>query len=183
MLAVDIASLISTAKFWHTVRSVDDQKLNATIDVDFPGGQVTEWYPHGGLVKHVSPNGRTQFGPFRWADVTLDPNAKITPPKAMDDNHYFEARGVNSVPVQLQTAEGKKQQEEFIFYRGIRHATFESLHAKVEKDSVTLARNGRHAPQSVIVFENRDGKVHWQEVVLNRGFTTVSRKDLPEMDH
>ena len=154
-----------------------DHEMEVNVDVDFPGGQITEWYPHAGYVRHTDPDGRTSQGPFRWARLKLKPNADWQGPAATNDNHYFEARGVGSVPVQVSKKDGSKEQEEFLFYRGMRYGAFRSLHIAATDDGVSLAADGKHAPASVIVFENRNGAMRWKQIAVGTGFTHLKPAD------
>ena len=48
-------------------------KMNVSVNVDFPNGLLTDWYPHAG---EVMPAFATQFttGRISWNSITLDPS-------------------------------------------------------------------------------------------------------------
>ncbi len=107
-----------------------DRELKASVKVDFPCGWITEWYPFAAM--SPSPEARKIPGQsMRW-DVRLLPGETVKfPGKPDDENHYFEARATDAVPLQTEVAPRENdrnfelrggsvvQREKFLFYRGV----------------------------------------------------------------
>jgi hypothetical protein len=116
-----------------------DREMQASVQVDFPKGMMTEWYPHGDLAAHT-----TSRAPKRlvWRNLRLRPGAAIEtydpnddedddgkprqvpagtirlPKQRPFDSHYYAARETDAVPLEI-TSQGRKEQEKFLFYRGV----------------------------------------------------------------
>jgi len=122
--------------YFHT-----NEVVEVNVRVDFPEGQVTEWYPR------AADRGRG----ISWDTVRVDPFAQPTLPHDGSDSHYYPARAVDSAPVRVCDPVGNEW-EQLLFYRGV--GTFMlSLTARLDDRHIDLsgAAMGR-----VIVYE-RDG--------------------------
>ena len=107
-----------------------DREMKASVKVDFPRGWITEWYPFAAI--SPSPVAKTTPGQtIRW-DVRLLAGETVKfPGKPDDENHYFEARATDAVPLQTEVALRENdrnfeqrggsvvQREKFLFYRGV----------------------------------------------------------------
>ena len=115
-----------------------DRETNVSVNVDFPKGWITEWYPFAHDVpKDTDRNDRTGGQSIRW-QAKLIPNTPVRFPHARGntENHYYFARETDSVPVQVEVT-GRSddddefaneyalhggtvvQREKFLFYRGV----------------------------------------------------------------
>lgn len=90
------------------------------VEVSFPEGLVSEWYPDAsGFLPPM--NGITQLagGAMTW-DVTLDPAINPSSFLAVSPEEIWApSRNVASTPVRFTPAAGTPQTEQFIFYRGL----------------------------------------------------------------
>ena len=107
-----------------------DREMKASVKVDFPRGWITEWYPFAAM--SPSPVAKTTPGQtIRW-DVRLLAGETVKfPGKPDDENHYFEARATDAVPLQTEVVLRENdrnfeqrggsvvQREKFLFYRGV----------------------------------------------------------------
>ena len=105
-----------------------DHEVSVNVDVKFPQGIVTEWFPQ------VS-----KFGPYyttnkeevalsqqsfvRWNNVRVLPQAALTAsdralPSDASGSHYFAARETDANILRF-ASEKKTEHEKFLFYRGI----------------------------------------------------------------
>jgi len=128
-----------------------DRETPVSVQVDFPGGQITEWYPQA----------RLRAGGIEWGSVTVLPGDNVSFPNDGCRSHYYAARETDAAPLRVQS--GPPQHEKFLFYRGV--GAFQpplsaELSAMGEKVRVT---NLGHDPiRHLILFENQGGRVGYQ---------------------
>jgi len=90
--------------------------MNVSVDVDFPKGILSEWYP---AEKRILPDHHTDFdgvanSSLGW-DVALLPNAgRDDLPQVHDDDIWAPSRNVDCAKVRVDS-----DNEMFIFYRGL----------------------------------------------------------------
>jgi len=89
-----------------------DQELTADVNVRFPQGIVTEWYPQ------TTPNTNSQT---RWSRISILPGLKEAGllPNDGSKTHYYAARQTDAAMIRVQNGDGKPEQEKFLFYRGV----------------------------------------------------------------
>jgi hypothetical protein len=78
------------------------------LRVDFPHGEITEWYPQGELSGNA----------IDWRDLELLPGTTALLPVETKASRYYAARATDSAPLRIQTRAGV-QSEKFLFYRGL----------------------------------------------------------------
>jgi hypothetical protein len=138
-----------------------DARTTVSVDVDFPRGTMSEWYPR---VK------RTRDG-IRWPKVTVLPGATASLPDEGAPSHYYAARNTEAAIVRCRY-NGKTQHEKFLFYRGV--GTFDlPLAARVDGDDVVV----RAAPgvSRVVVVERRGDVLGHSAHDVAPGETSVPR--------
>lgn len=99
-----------------------DQVFNVDIDVMFPKGNVTEWFPHG-----LRPNRPKDGIPaISWPGVTVIPRGsaeakdlQASLPKENTGSHYYAAREADADFVSVANPKGATEVEKFLFYRGV----------------------------------------------------------------
>lgn len=109
-----------------------DQAMNVDVNVAFPQGDITEWYPQASQIGPSSPvdtNSPTKG--ILNESRAIWRNLQITPPSAEDEkvlpqdtsgSHYFAARCPRSDSVHTDSAlstNNTSETEKFIFYRGV----------------------------------------------------------------
>jgi len=146
-----------------------NQEMNISVEVKFPKGKVTEWYPQA----------RSLSAGINWGNLKITPGAAFNLPADYSDNHYYAARETDAAPVQVCGTSGKPtEQEKFLFYRGV--GSFDlPLSVKLDKDRLTLQNRGSDQIGRVIIFENRDGKTGYR-VIDNFSGEIVSER--PKLD-
>jgi hypothetical protein len=89
-----------------------DEELTVDVNVRFPQGIVTEWYPQ------TTPNTN---GQTRWKGVTVIPRAKDAAllPNDGSKTHYYAARETDAAMLRMPTSDKRVEHEKFLFYRGI----------------------------------------------------------------
>ena len=132
-----------------------EKERSVDVDVQFPDGRITEWYPQLTNPKaQAAAPGRDAAGFFatraamHWTDVQLRPGAdesKLYPSDATG-SHYYAARETDSVPLRVKAADGTEQHEKFLFYRGV--AQFEApLNVTQYGENAEIVMLTNHAKQ------------------------------------
>jgi hypothetical protein len=149
-----------------------------SVHVAFPKGWITEWYPQATKVKPEISSARfpaaiSGTAQADWSSVQISPATALAFPTTNGPSRYFAARNTDATPVQI-----GKQQEKFIFYRGM--GDFDvALQAKFLADGQLRIQNT--GPQTVafaIVFENHAGTIGYHIIHNLAGSAEVSSSDL-----
>jgi len=139
-----------------------DRETSVSVNVSFPQGRITEWYPRA----------REVGSGINWGGFTLQPGAPANFPVEKKQSHYYPARETDAAPIKLGA-----EQEKFLFYRGV--GNFElPLSARLAGDLVTLKNAGRDELAQAVLFENRGGRVGWRVLDSLKGETTLARPAL-----
>jgi hypothetical protein len=147
-----------------------DQPMSVDVNVAFPPGTITEWYPQA-----------SQIGPTFAANTNLSSDGilhesraiwnhlQITPPSENDEkllpqdksgSHYFAAREPHSDFIRTDGAlstNNTSELEKFIFYRGA--GSFATpLHVTVDSNNlVTVENTGSNALAHLFLINIHDG--------------------------
>lgn len=93
----------------------------ATVDVEFPGGVISEWYPGAtAMAPAVGSLTRIADGRMTW-DVALRELDAVKPPTVPASSVWAPSRNVASLGVRVEggAAAVAREDEGFIFYRGL----------------------------------------------------------------
>jgi len=105
-----------------------DRAMDVQVEVGFPQGLITEWYPRVRDFRPVLGDGRRPLavkdGWVRWGKIRIIPQDEIKPllPTSGESNHYYHARETDSAYVRVCPVEQdyqKTEYEKFLFYRGV----------------------------------------------------------------
>ncbi len=164
--------------------------MDVSVNVDFPRGKITEWYPQAGVVNAQyakGETGRNASNGINWGTIKLLPNEAPQFLREVAYSHYYPARETDAVPVQVCNADKTRiEKEKFLFYRGV--GDFElPLKVRLNGEKVVLNTiEERYGSKSnpgknltnLIVFENRGGKIGYEFVPSISGETIVARPEL-----
>jgi hypothetical protein len=149
------------------------REMEVSVNVDFPRGQITEWYPQASVVNGFFAKDQTAKFPPRginWGEIKLLPNEKPDYLREVSYSHYYPARETDAVPVQVCNADKTKiEKEKFLFYRGVGDFQL-PLSVRLSGGKISLANNansnngGASEIKNLIVFENRGGKIGFRFV-------------------
>lgn len=144
-----------------------DKEMEVSVNVDFPRGKITEWYPQASVVNGYFAKEQTARNAprgIRWGAIKLLPNEKPDYLREVSDSHYYPARETDSVPIQVCNADKTRiEKEKFLFYRGVGDFQL-PLSVRLNAGKVTLVNNGANEIKNAIVFENRGGKIGFRFV-------------------
>ncbi|MBN9120192.1 MAG: hypothetical protein J0I06_13685, partial [Planctomycetes bacterium] len=162
-----------------------DRETKLSVNVDFPRGWITEWYPFAHAAPALTPaNQRAGGQSIRW-NVRLTPGEPDRFPVERNNpaNHYYAARETDSVPLQTEVAPRKDndddyfryaerglrggtivQREKLLFYRGV--GTFPPPVAvrALGGDRVSVVNKSGGRATGLVLVTVRDGKIGFRPV-------------------
>ncbi len=132
------------------------QETTVFVNVDFPKGKITEWYPQA----------REVGAGITWGFVKVMPGAKCSLPSEKAPSHYYPARETDSTPIRVCGVQGADAEyEKFLFYRGA--GTFDlPLRATLTDGRVRLESAVPGTIAQAILFEKK-GKVAGYRICQN----------------
>jgi hypothetical protein len=162
------------------------REVTVRVNVQFPHGVITEWYPNGdnGIYQSKgrldpSLNGidtslRNTTGAIGWSAIEVQPGSIADFPVEKRPSRYYAARGTDAAPI---TA--GNQHEKFLFYRGVGRFAV-PLSARLSGDGKIVVENqGPDSVPGVILFENRGGRLGYRNAGSIQGVVTL---DSPSLD-
>ncbi len=175
-----------------------DAPTKVTVNVNFPKGWITEWYPFAaGAPKNTDGNDKTGGQSIRW-QATLVPNEPVRFPReranpGAPENHYYHARETDAVPVQVEmTARPDDdevfvsprelrggtvvQREKFLFYRGVGTFPPPVTVRAPGGDKVRVVNNSGGTTTGLVLVSVRGGKVAFRPVGELAAGATVEAK-------
>jgi hypothetical protein len=117
------------------------EAMRIRIDVGFPQGIVTEWYPNAAAylpagLRSAADSLQVGGGAMSW-DVSLQPDL-VNLPSPYDDYIWVPAREVASTP--LQQTGNPDERDRFIFYRGV--GRFDTPFSAQSQPGILQLQNG-----------------------------------------
>ena len=100
---------------------------------------------------------RNLMGSIGWTDVKVQPGAAANFPVENRPSRYYAARGTDAAPI---TAGG--QHEKFLFYRGVGRFQVPLSVRVSDGGKIVVENRSRESVPSVILFENRDGRIGYR---------------------
>lgn len=132
--------------------------VRADVRVIFPHGLMTEWYPKAIVavppVQRDTLRDRRAGSVIEWRGVDILPSSTAAFPTEPGGSHYYAARTTDAAPIRL-----NGQVEKFLFYRGVAGFDVPLTAEALPGGSVRLTNLGERELRSVILFENRDGRL------------------------
>ncbi|HEX8369358.1 MAG TPA: hypothetical protein VF604_12510 [Pyrinomonadaceae bacterium] len=157
-----------------------ERETEVSVNVDFPRGQITEWYPQASVVNGHFAKGQTARNArsgINWGTIKLLPNEKPDYLREVSYSHYYPARETDAVPVQVCNADKTKiEKEKFLFYRGVGDFGL-PLSVRLNNGKITLVNNGASEMKNLVVFENRGGKIGFRFVASLAKQSVVERPE------
>jgi hypothetical protein len=153
------------------------REVEASVKVAFPKGVITEWYPQAeyevyqtsgrnGALRRLAPNLngidtslRSVTGALEWRHIKVQPNTAPVLPLESGPSHYYAARETDAAPLTVGA-----QREKFLFYRGVGRFPI-PLSVRLAADGKIVVENrSNDTVPSVILFENRGGRIGYRNV-------------------
>jgi hypothetical protein len=136
------------------------ETTSVSVNVRFPQGLITEWYPRAD-VPHVTSPVRLldQTGQIDWRSVTVAPAETPEFPVEEGASHYYAARATDAAPIRV-----AGDPEKFLFYRGLASFPVPMAARAIDRDTIALANHGSREFRHVILFENRNGRIGYRVI-------------------
>ncbi|HYP06284.1 MAG TPA: hypothetical protein VER03_08600 [Bryobacteraceae bacterium] len=151
--------------------------VTLSVNVAFPEGWITEWYPNATRVTPASISGippeHYSNGEIRWDQVHVSPGASPKLPVSQAASHYFAARETDAAPIRVGS-----QWEKLIFYRGVADFSVPLRPVISPQGAVRITNAGPQPIPLAMLFENRAGKIGFR---LITGLTTDAQMESPEL--
>ncbi|HXB71348.1 MAG TPA: hypothetical protein VNY05_24140 [Candidatus Acidoferrales bacterium] len=148
-----------------------------SVQVDFPKGLITEWYPKAVsvLASDVLPVGLTYGtgGRIDWGRVEIGATGAGEFPNDGSPSHYYAARETDSAALRV-----NGQEEKLLFYRGVAVEGVFLEPRWVRGDRLELHRAGLNNIPFAVLFENRDGQTGYRVI---RDLNSPVTLDMPEL--
>jgi hypothetical protein len=167
------------------------REMDAHVKVAFPHGLITEWYPQAEYevyqksrmdwsarrlasnLNGIDTSLKTLTGGIEWSHVTVQPDTAPTLPVEGTPNRYYAARETDAAPITV-----GDQHEKFLFYRGVGRFAV-PLSARLSGDGKIVVENrGSDAVPSVILFENRGGRLGYRNAGAVQDVVTLGPPSL-----
>ena len=150
------------------------REVEAHVKVAFPRGLITEWYPQAEYEVYqtrgnnsprrleqnlygIDDSLRSVTGAIEWNHIKVQPNTAPALPVENGPSRYYAARETDAAPITV-----GDQHEKFLFYRGVGRFPI-PLSARLSADGKILVESrGHEAVPSVILFENRGGRLGYR---------------------
>jgi hypothetical protein len=130
-----------------------DRDRTASVQVEFPRGLMTDWYP---LPSRPPGQG------LRWDDIKILANAKPELPMSNGrGDRYYAARETDSNALQV-TAQGKTQNEKFLFYRGVGDFQMPMTIRALGKGEFSVKNTGKDAVPGFFLIRVEGNKVFFE---------------------
>src|SRR5581483_309553 len=157
-----------------------DREFNVDVDVQFPNGFVTEWFPQVARIgpakliessprtaaDWISGDSRVQWNGVRVRPPGTHPETGSTLPVDKTGSHYYAARETDAAFLAV-NAEGapEPEREKFLFYRGAGNFATPLVVTMSSDTTVTLSNAGPSALSHLFALNVRNGKA--EAVVLD----------------
>jgi hypothetical protein len=142
------------------------------VQVDFPRGLITEWYPHATPAQYAVTATALRNPQFTssivWPRVTLSPLAGRALPRENATSHYYAARETDASPL-----EADLQREKFLFYRGVANFDVPVSARVTEKGAITVRNLGSESLPGVVLFERRGASMGFRVAGTIRDSVTL----------
>jgi hypothetical protein len=161
-----------------------DREMKVSVNVDFPKGWITEWYPFAhGTPGQTARSEKTGGQSIRWnVKLTPDEPARFPFDKSNRTNHYYAARETDAVPLQVEVTGRKNdddedryneselrgasvlEREKFLFYRGVGTFPPPVTVRALGGDRVRVLNNSGGRATGLVLVSVRNGQIGFRAV-------------------
>lgn len=152
-----------------------DKERTVDVQVKFPQGTITEWYPQATAVgprftTNVAEraNASQNYIEWRGVDILSRDTKEISDEKLIrekGDNHYYEARATDANFLRMKSPYGKgTEYERDLFYRGAGNFRAPLRLKLAPGDSLELTTTNSDAMTDLFVLAIRNGMARYQKI-------------------
>jgi len=154
-----------------------DRPQSASVQVDFPKGIFTEWYPYAARSDKK----------LAWDHISVMPNEPLKLPNETKKSRYYAARETDAAPLRVgffEANEKRVEQEKFLFYRGVGDFDMPLSARAWGGGSFTVHWDGRGPEGDLVLVQIEAGKLRFRPFRLNRQRRGAAKADIeiPETD-
>lgn len=139
------------------------EEMTVDVDVRFQQGLITEYFP----------SARVDADKAAWTRVRVVPRGPLDFPVEEASSHYYAARRTDASPLHV-----NGEAERFLFYRGVGKFPLPVSATIGLDEEVEVANLGDAGIESVILFENRDGRIGYRIQDVITGSARLARPRL-----
>jgi hypothetical protein len=154
-----------------------ERPMTASVQVEFPKGTITEWYPHAARTDKK----------LVWKGIKVGAGDKLKLPQEAKQSRYYAARETEATPLRVTFKEEDaniKEQKKFLFYRGV--GSFDMpLSVRALGDGKFAATwNGEDLRDELILLRVQAGKIRFQQFRKGRKVNGARQENvrLPQSD-
>ncbi len=129
-----------------------DRDQTVSVEVDFPKGAMTDWYPQAS---------RPPTHSIRWDNIKMLAKDRPKLPGDRDRGRYFAARETDALPLVI-TENEKSETEKFLFYRGVGDFNMPFRVRSCGKGLCEVKNTGKDAVPAFVLLRVRDSKVYFE---------------------
>jgi len=164
-------------------------ELDARVNVSFPGGVITEWYPRAQADIYQSSGHdsrrldktlsgldlslRNVTGVIDWELVHVQPRRMPRFPVEEESSRYYTARETDADPLTV-----GDDHEKFLFYRGVGRFPIPLAALESSGRNVLITNRGGKPVPFAMLFENRSGRLGFRRVSTTQESTAVEHPSL-----
>lgn len=155
-----------------------DTEFNTDVEVRFPSGLITEWYPQAaqigpcslktnaeaGLKKHTAKESRIHWQNVRVLPAKNNVEAAALLPVHTNGAHYFAARETDSAFLRvnnLSPTNAADELEKFLFYRGTGDFKTPLVATMSDDGTVSVENTGTTRLAHLFLLHVESGKAEW----------------------
>ncbi|MFL5245882.1 MAG: hypothetical protein ACJ8FY_27740 [Gemmataceae bacterium] len=141
-----------------------EKPLTASVQVDFPKGTLTEWYPH-------AAKAGKKDNKLAWEGIEVLPEKSLRFLSEKRESRYYAARETDAAPLRV-TFHGEEgtatEQEKFLFYRGVGNFEMPFTVRALGEDKFRVAWNGADKLGDLYLVQMKAGKLRFQSFSLDQ---------------
>ena len=152
-----------------------DRELDADVEVRFPKGLITEWYPQASrigpctlktnaspaLAKHGAAESLVHWQSIRVSPAQANRDTTKLLPTDTQGTHYLAARATDAAILRARPTDTTDEQEKFLFYRGTGSFGTPLVVTTSEDGMVSLQNTGTVPLAHLFLLHIQDGKAEW----------------------
>jgi tetratricopeptide (TPR) repeat protein len=138
-----------------------ERPITASVQVDFPKGILTEWYPRATRTDHR----------LVWPEIKVLPKDNTNLLEEKKKNRYYAARETDAAPLRVAIATEKgrgMEQDKFLFYRGVGDFDLPLSVKAAGGGKFTVNWNGKAPEGDLVLVQVKAGKIRFQQFGLER---------------
>jgi hypothetical protein len=128
-----------------------DRDRTVSVQVDFPKGLMTDWYPQAS---------RMPTQTIRWDNIKVTAESPGSLIAEKGKGRYFAARETDAAVIQV-TEKGRKENEKFLFYRGVGDFSMPFTVRALGKGAFTIKNTGKDAIPGYFLVRVDGAKVYF----------------------